>query len=1395
MPPSPFHHRVFTVLLMLLVVAGPFAARPAPAQAQVSSGSGFASAVPCLSATPTYATTTIANTIFQSPYVPISSISDPAIMQITASSSSTLVPVGASMSLGQNTPVYGGVGATYGLAYDDGSISGVRRLFAAAYLKRTVGLGLNGLGAIYAYDFATGSYQLAATVPNVGVENRPTSDTADIGMVEQVGKVGLGDLEVSPDGRMLYAMNLYTRQIERYDIISGGALVRQAPLAIPFGMISSDPAVLADLRPFAIGFAPQIALTQSTGPYMVVGVVDSAERSLLGVPTAYVLTHNASGNGTTGTWYLSLAQNLRADGLDLREKNSAFFGDLPVKQHHGWNSWTPYAQLIHFTFASSVRHPQPMLTDITFTRDGGTMFVGLRDRTGDQFFGRNAAVNHYTATSQGDVLTYKLIGGVWKIQGDAIGDFFDDNTADTRGETYHIENLMGTAAISMGGTGPNAFTEQLMTNSLLGSFYSGTRTYAATGGAITSEQTLNTETSPAGGKAASLGDVETLCTYALVGGRLWKDTDGDGVQDAGEPGFPNVAMDVFRGGASGALTPPLATLTTDAQGRYLFAVPPNTPVSIRIAASSRATLAAQGWHFVQPNVGGNDAADSDASVVYGYIELEGQRYGTVGGGITGVAVPMPQNRADQRTLDMGLTQNTSDVWVSKSGPAQALVGGTFSYTLSYGNAGALPAVGVQLVDTLPAGLTYVSASRAPSSVSGQTIRWNLGTLLAGQVGAITLTVRAPASIGAATSQAITNQASITTTTLGDPPANNSSSRSGTLVRPEVGITKSAPATALVGDELTYTLAYANSGSFAAASVQIADTLPAGVTLARFIQNPGGACSYTAATRRVSCTFASIPAGAGGIVVFAAKADVSAAASVANTATISTATTGDAPADNSATATTTVQFPNPGVGGISISPSPFPVGESGTVTATYRNTGTGVARGSSLTMTIPAGVTLGSLPSGCAYSVGPRTLNCPLGDLAAGASGSRVIPVSLPATFAADRIDVTATIATATPERPADQADNSAAASASVVRPNVFVTAAGPSSIVGQGSAFWYTLDYGNQYRANPSLTRAAEGVVLTATLPADVTYVSADVSPSSVSGQVLTWDLGTLAPNAGGQIHIVVQTDVPAGATLHFAADISTTTPGDDPSDNHAAVDTDVVQPPSVVSQTASDLTLAIHSDLDPNSQDGDATNGVYLSEGAAISWPAGEVLDFTPRLSAVSFPDEPLPFPYVYRARVVGWSVAGFTVNGAVRDPQAADSRGVAGCRAGARPTTVPQRLSGCAYAYLGGENRDAIRSPATLIESQLTTQAHAYWTQPPAPRMRNDVFLYTLDPLESVGITVQVEVEVWIVNAYPGDINGMPLPPIPVVPLPDPARQLIAQDFTVNLIVPRSVIAPGSR
>lgn len=1521
------HHRALAAALaLLLALTALVSRRPTLAHAQVSAGTGFASAVPCLGGAPTFATTSMANTITGSGYGIVAAAGDPALLQVTATSHSQLAPIGSMVNPGFNAPIYNGLGAVYGLAYDDGSVSGIRRIFAAAYLKRSVSLGPAGLGGIYEYRFADGTWRAAITVPDVGSVPRQATDVSDAAVAGLIGRVGLGDLEMTPDGRTLYAMNLHARRIERYDLTSGTP-VRQSPLAIPLSILSASASAQADMQPFALGFWPAYNATWANQPTLVVGVVDTATRSPGGsqpwiFPRAYVMYADYRG---TGSWGVLVNQDLHTQSLQYREIGSTFLLDPPppgYEQVSTWNPWQNDRYAPPHDLSGFVRYPQPLLTDISFSHDGMTMYVGLRDRSGDMYFSKQPPAMEQTVMSQGDVLVYHASGASWVLQGDQYGDVLDDNShIDGYGNpiNVHIENLQGAVGVALDGAGPH-FNDLLMTTSLLGAMASGTRTYKNTDRSILQQQTIAPSNVPAGGKATALGDVEPLCTYALAGGRVWQDNNYNGIQDAGEPGVPNVQLEVFQG--TSASDPALAGLTTDSQGAYLFAVPPNTPVNIRIAAGSRASMAAQLWEFTRPNQTGNEALDSDVSQVYGYIELANPTYsGLMRGGVTGIAMPMLPNRADDRHYDIGLTRvqdygtigdrvwddmnhngvqdsgepghagypvtlspdpngmailpgsypvqtttdssgiyrfrnlpagryrvqfaapaapyqatlrdaggndaydsdvdvstgyttpivtldsvapgnsdtsrdfglfgGTPDVWVYKSGPPEALVGTTFRYTLAYGNAGSQVADGVTLIDTLPAGLSYVAASPAPSSVSGQTLTWSLGTLPAGFGVVMQLTVRAPASLGAAVSQPITNRASISTTTVGDPPGNNSSSTSGALVRPEVSLIKTAPASVLVGDPFSYTLAYANTGSIAAASVTIADTLPAGLTLTGFSQNPGLACSYAAASRRVQCSFPSLAAGASGSVVFTAVADTSAAPNVANTATISTATSGDDPSDNTSTATTAVQFPNPGVG-VSITPAPFPVGERGSITATYQNSGTGLARGTSLTLAIPPGVTLGSLPGGCSAS--GATIACALGDLAAGATGSRVIPVSLPADFPQDQLAVAAAIATATPERPADLGDNTAAATVSVVRPNVFVTAAGPSSIVGQGSAFWYTVDYGNQYRANPSLTRDAENVELTATLPADVTFVQADVPPTSVSGQTLIWSLGTLAANVSGQIHIVVQTDVPAGATLRFTTDIRTSTPGDDPSDNHAVVDTTVVQPPDQVGQSASDLKLAIHSEFDPNSQDSNPTNGVYISDGAAIAWPAGEVLDFTPRLDGLTFPDEPLPFPYEYRARVIGWSVAGFTVNGATRDPQAADSRGVAGCRARAQPSIRPQRLDGCAYAYLGGQNRSAIASPAAPTELALATQAHAYWTYPPPPMMRSDVYLYTLDPLESVQITIQVEVEVWIVNAYPGAINGMPLPEILVVPLPDPARQRIDQAFTVHLLVPRSVIGPSS-
>jgi uncharacterized repeat protein (TIGR01451 family) len=66
---------------------------------------------------------------------------------------------------------------------------------------------------------------------------------------------------------------------------------------------------------------------------------------------------------------------------------------------------------------------------------------------------------------------------------------------------------------------------------------------------------------------ASVTDQVTVPTLlsATVAGRVWFDADGDGVQDLGEPGISNVQVTL-----KDQFGTPVATLTTDVNGRYLF---------------------------------------------------------------------------------------------------------------------------------------------------------------------------------------------------------------------------------------------------------------------------------------------------------------------------------------------------------------------------------------------------------------------------------------------------------------------------------------------------------------------------------------------------------------------------------------------------------------------------------------------------------------------------------------------------------------------------------------------------------------------------------------------------------------------------------------------------------
>ena len=90
---------------------------------------------------------------------------------------------------------------------------------------------------------------------------------------------------------------------------------------------------------------------------------------------------------------------------------------------------------------------------------------------------------------------------------------------------------------------------------------------------------------------------------AAVGDYVWIDTDGDGIQDAGEStGVPGVTVVLYDSNG------PVATNVTDADGLYLFT---NLPPETYHVVFDPNTLPA-GYVFTAPNQGGDDAVDSDA---------------------------------------------------------------------------------------------------------------------------------------------------------------------------------------------------------------------------------------------------------------------------------------------------------------------------------------------------------------------------------------------------------------------------------------------------------------------------------------------------------------------------------------------------------------------------------------------------------------------------------------------------------------------------------------------------------------------------------------------------------------------------------------------------------------
>jgi uncharacterized repeat protein (TIGR01451 family) len=137
--------------------------------------------------------------------------------------------------------------------------------------------------------------------------------------------------------------------------------------------------------------------------------------------------------------------------------------------------------------------------------------------------------------------------------------------------------------------------------------------------------------------------------------------------------------------------------------------------------------------------------------------------------------PFPDNNSD--TEDTVVMPPTADLALTKTDSADPVdIGVNFSYTIQVTNNGPDDATNVTVTDTLPATVTFVSASPGCAETSG-TVTCNIGNLAASASASVQIDVT-PTVAGT-----ITNNASVTATETDSDPTNNSDSEDTRIVDP------------------------------------------------------------------------------------------------------------------------------------------------------------------------------------------------------------------------------------------------------------------------------------------------------------------------------------------------------------------------------------------------------------------------------------------------------------------------------------------------------------------------------------------------------------------------------------------------------------------------------------
>lgn len=526
--------------------------------------------------------------------------------------------------------------------------------------------------------------------------------------------------------------------------------------------------------------------------------------------------------------------------------------------------------------------------------------------------------------------------------------------------------------------------------------------------------------------------------------------------------------------------------------------------------------------------------------------------------------------------------NSADVSITKTGPASAAPNSDVTFTITVTNNGPNAADKVSFTDTLPNSvppgnpMTFVSffQTSGPTFNCGSpaaTTTCTLDPMPAGTTATFTFTGHIPNT--APSGATYTND--VTVTSANDPSSeNNTGSTTVTVSSADVGVVKSAAATAIAGGPtFNYVVTLSNSGPDAATDASFLDNLPAGIDFVALVQNTGPAATCntppSGTNGGVACTIALFGNGQSAQFTITVQAEptVTNGTVANNTATASSSSFDPNGGNNSSNASTTISAQ----ADLSITksaPATVNAGSNMSYTIAVTNNGPSTASNASWTDTLPANTSFVSLTQ----NTGPTfncttgaTVTCSIAALNPSTSASFTLTVLVsPAAPNASTISNTANVTSSTPD--GNGGNNSANASTQVIaNADLSVVKTGPASIP-SNTQVTYTVTVANGGPAS------AATVSLTDTVPAGLTFASTSqttgpafncTNPPVNGTGTITCTIATLASGASAtfQFTFNVPPSVTAGTVVTNTATASATTPDPNPSNNSSTATTTVTQP------------------------------------------------------------------------------------------------------------------------------------------------------------------------------------------------------------------------------------------